>query len=197
MLELLRAYLPQPPQDDELARCFKRALLAGWRQALLQPLREQPPAWDHLDHLLRALPPDAAALRSEVQPLRPGGVAASNQASGAACHRAVSLFSAEHPRTELVRALAELLPLAASVLPPASLCTANLSQLPSTAAGAADHPPDRRAEQGGRSGAAAPPPEIPAETEASGWAARQPPRAWRADECHVLLGAKDVVRNCS
>lgn len=198
MLELLRAHLPQPPHDDELSPCFNRVLLAGWRQALLQPLREQPPSWDQLDQLVRALPPDAAALRSEVLPLRPGGNggAASHQPSGAACHRAVSLFSAEHPRAELVSALAQLLPLAASVLPPAGLCTADLSRLPRLAPGAAVSRPDGRAEQGERRQAAAPAPERRAETEASGGAARQPLRAWRADECCVLLGANDAVRNC-
>lgn len=189
MLDLLRAYLPQPSDDDQLTPSFSRALLATWRQALLQPLREQPPAWDTLDHLLRSLPDDAAALLSEVQPLRP-----THQAAGAACHRAVSLYSAEHPRTELVTALAELLPLSASVLPPASLLSVDVSRSPRPTA--ATHRPDRREEVGEQGGGAAASPQRRTETEASDGAGRQPARTWRADDCHVVLGACDVLRDC-
>lgn len=134
LLTLLRDWLPDERRADagaaspgEVRRAairtaYTRTMQCGWRQALLQPLREQPPAWDRLQELLRVLPPEVAALRDEMRHLRPGsGHPSSSQSAiaqaGANWHRAVSAFSASHPSHELVRALAELLPAVQRLLP--------------------------------------------------------------------------------
>lgn len=126
MLGFLRPYVLLHPHDSQLQKHFECALLAGWRQALLQPLREQPPAWERVAELIRAMPPEAALLRSEVDLLRSTASGAASRQPGAALHRPVSLFSANHPRAELVDALSKLLPLVESLLPMPKLCMAHL-----------------------------------------------------------------------
>jgi len=188
LLQLLRARMPAghehgAPQEAgarAVGAYYERAVLCGWRQALLQPLREQPPAWGRVRSILHALPPEACALRDEVGQLQPPTAAKDSAQSAAKRHRAVSAFSASHPTRELVRSLADLLPAVKPLLPTPCLSTAVLPRrqpAPAPPAAAASS-----LEAAPRGGPASPPAR-----------ARGEDGTWHADECCVKIDVSSLA----
>ena len=115
-IALLQLMKPHIAQDQALTQLLQQALIATYRQLILEPLRETPPKWRDAIKLLPTIPHALVHLRTEVEATLKN---TNDDSVKPQAHmlRSIAIYSATHPIQNLTRLMQNLLRRARPLLP--------------------------------------------------------------------------------